>query len=360
MIIKGQLIELAALAFALGCGCSSASNDGGSAAGSGGIGPTQTATGGAVAPPHASSGGSSAPVTGTGSGGSAVIPPGSGGAPAQMPIVDAGTGHAGAPAKAPDAGADASASTDGGAATGTLPPVTSVDMDGPFAVTIDMNAGANSWVFRPMELGKGGVKHPIFVWGTGATSVPMQYTDHFTRVASHGFVVISPNNPMVDAAAMKAALDWILAENDKQDSMYYQKLNTAKVAMGGHSLGSLATFDEEAMETRLTTTIHIAGGSFDGMGSSKVKTPTAYMCGQMDLDIASPQCAVDYQNATQPTYFVQLSGVDHISAARSALPGIVAWLRWWLAGETERKSMFIGPNCDFCKDIWANAMSKNW
>lgn len=243
---------------------------------------------------------------------------------------------------------------------GALPPVDSVEKDGPFAVTVDMNAGANSWVFRPTDLGKDGVKHPIFVWGTGATSVPSQYMMHFTRVASHGFVVISPNNSMVDAAALKASLDWLLAENDKSDSMYYQKLNPAKIAMGGHSLGSLATFDEEAMETRLVTTIHIAGGSFDAMGSSKVKTPTAYMCGQMDLDIASPNCATDFQNATKPTYFVQLQGIGHIDAADGALPGIVAWLRWWLNDETERKSMFIGPGCDFCMGIWANAMTKNW
>src|SRR3954465_786844 len=57
-------------------------------------------------------------------------------------------------------------------------------MDGPFDVAVDQDAGANSWVFRPNEFGKDGVKHPIFVWDTGATSVPMQYMDHFTRVAS--------------------------------------------------------------------------------------------------------------------------------------------------------------------------------
>jgi len=159
---------------------------------------------------------------------------------------------------------------------------------------------------------------------------------------------------------LKASLDWILAENDKPDSMYYQKLNPMRVAMGGHSLGSIATFDQEATEMRLVTTIHIAGGSFDGMGSSKVKTPTAYICGQMDLDLASPQCKVDFDNATQPTYFVQMSGVDHVSAARQGLPAIVAWLRWWLNDETDRKSMFVGANCDFCSGIFANAQTKSF
>src|SRR5262249_35920213 len=157
----------------------SSNNDGGSQTGSGGM--TASATGGSAAPVTNGSGGApTTPATGTG-GHVAMMVPGSGGATAQMPALDAGSG----PMMPDDAAAASDAST--GAGMGTLPPVMSVDMDGPFAVTIDVNAGANSWVFRPMELGKGGVKHPIFVWGTGATSVPMQYTDHFTRVASHGF-----------------------------------------------------------------------------------------------------------------------------------------------------------------------------
>jgi hypothetical protein len=246
-----------------------------------------------------------------------------------------------------------------GAVGGSLPPVTSVDQDGPYTVTIDQNAGANSWVFRPTELGKDGVKHPIFVWGTGATSVPSQYTDHFNRVASHGFVVISPNSASVSASLLEASLDWILAQNDDPSSLYYQKLDVAKVAMGGHSLGSLATFDAEATETRLTTTIHIAGGSFDGTGSSKVKTPTAYICGASG-DIALPNCQRDFQNVeSQPTFYSELQGIDHIGAARAALPGMVAWLRWHLAGEVDRKAMFTGPSGEFFTGMWTS-QTKNW
>lgn len=260
----------------------------------------------------------------------------------------------GVSAQADDAGTGTTQPTSGG----SLPAVDSVEKDGPFATTIDKNAGANSWVFRPMELGKGGVKHPVFVWGTGATASPNDYAPDMPRVASHGFIVISPNSTMVSAAMLKASLDWILAQNDVKDSMYYQKIDTSKVAMGGHSLGSVGTFDAEAMETRLTTSIHIAGGSFDGMGSSKVKTPTAYICGG-NGDIAAPQCATDFMNATKPTFYSVLTGVGHVDAFKNALPGMIAWLRWHLAGETERKAMFTGPDGDFFKGIW-KSQTKNW
>jgi hypothetical protein len=256
-------------------------------------------------------------------------------------------------------GAGATGGAGGSGATGTLPPVTTVDMDGPFTVTIDRNAGATSWVFRPTELGRDGVKHPIFVWGTGGTSVPEQYTFHLSRMASHGFVAISPVSRNVNATLLKASLDWILAQNDAMGSVYYQKLDVSKVGLGGHSIGSVGTFNLEATETRLTTTIHIAGGSLDGMGSSKVKTPTAYICGAVD-DVALPQCKVDFERVqTQPTFYSDLQGIDHMGAARGALPGMVAWLRWHLAGEVERKAMFTGPSGQFFTGIW-QSQTKNW
>lgn len=239
----------------------------------------------------------------------------------------------------------------------TLPDA-DVDADGPFQVTVDEMGGGNTWVFHPTELGKDGLEHPIFVWGTGATSVPSQYMDHFTRMASHGFVIISPNTGSVNAMLLGQALDWILAENDRMGSTYYQKLDPTNVAMGGHSLGSVSTFDREAMETRLKTTIHIAGGSFDGAGSSKVKTPTAYICGETDF--ARTNCETDFAMVgTQRTFFSILTGIDHVGAARAALPGMIAWLRWHLAGEVEREQDFTCPGGSFCQDIWVSE-NKNW
>ena len=239
-----------------------------------------------------------------------------------------------------------------------LPPVTSLDARGPFAVTVDQRGGSNTWIFRPTNLGQNGVKHPIFVWGTGATSVPRQYTDHFTHVASHGFVVISPNTGFVNGNLLKNALNWIIQQNTNRSSPFYGKLDTTKIAMGGHSLGSVSTFDAEATETRLTTTIHIAGGSFDGRGSSKVKTPTAYICGAAG-DIALPQCKTDFQRVgRQPTFYSELQGVGHVDAARRAIPAITGWLRWHLAGETQWKAQF-SQGGQFFRGIWRSQV-KNW
>jgi hypothetical protein len=239
---------------------------------------------------------------------------------------------------------------------GSLPPVASTDADGPFAVTVDSRAGANSTVFRPTNLGQNGVKHPIFVWGTGSTTQPSAYNFHFRRMASHGFVIISPNSASVTGQLLKNSLSWIIGQNTAA-GIYQGKLDTAHIAMGGHSLGSIATFDAEATLNNLTTTLHIGGGSFDGQGSRKVKTPTAYICGA--TDIALSNCKRDFQNVgSQPTFFSTLAGTDHIYAARNGLPAMIAWLRWQLAGETQRKAEF-SPGGKFFTGIFQSQV-KNW
>jgi hypothetical protein len=186
---------------------------------------------------------------------------------------------------------------------------------------------------------------------------PARYNDHFTQMASHGFVIISPNTTQVNDRLLKSSLSWIIAQNTAAGSVFNGKLNTSEIAMGGHSLGSVSTFNAEATLNNLKTTIHIAGGSFDGMGSSKVKTPTAYMCGGAN-DIAKPQCDVDFQRATQPTYYTVLRGASHTAAARSALPAMIAWLRWHLNGETNRKAQF-SPGGTYFQGIFQSQV-KNW
>ena len=254
------------------------------------------------------------------------------------------------------AGAAAGMQPDQPASGAVLPPVSSTEMDGPFESEVDTSGPHHVW--RPTELGKDGLKHPVFVWGTGAGATPDRYNGYFGQFATHGIVVVAPTPASLSGSNMSAALNWILEQNDTMGSDYYQMLDPDRIGMGGHSQGSIATFDVEGMEDRLKTTIHIAGGSFDARGSSKVKTPTAYICGETDF--ALPNCETDFDTVEdQPTFFSVLAGVDHVGAARNAMPGMIAWLRWHLGGETDRAAQFTGPDGDFHQGIWVS-QTKNW
>jgi len=293
------------------------------------------------------------------SGGMMAIPPAAGAPAAGMGGMAAGAGAGGEPtATAGASGMAAGAGGDAMPATGTLPPVDAIEIepphdviDGPFEPMQDLASGpgGRSGLFHPTELGKDGLKHPIFLWSCGGGSQPSQYVDHFNRLASHGFVIVADVSTGSGTEQI-ASLDWLIEENDRMGSPLYQKLDTTKVGAGGHSLGSVSTFaigDDE----RLSTTIHVAGGSFDGRGSANLRNPTAFVCGQADT-LATPQCMTDWQNTTVPTFYTLMQGVDHRGAAREGLPVIIAWLRWHLGGEADRASMFLDPSCTFCQGKW--------
>jgi hypothetical protein len=156
---------------------------------------------------------------------------------------------------------------------------------------------------------------------------------------------------------MKAAITWLQQQNENVSSPLYQNINVSRIAAGGHSMGSITTF-AMADDPRLTTTIHVAGGSFDGNGSDNLRNPTLYIGGTEDF--ATSNTERDYQNTDSvPVFFTILDNTDHIAATRNGMPMITAWLRWHLAGEDERKSDFIAPDCTYCSGIY-DSEYKNW
>lgn len=227
--------------------------------------------------------------------------------------------------------------------------------DGPYTAVRDLSAGpsSDSGLFYP----NGDGPFPVFLWGCGGGSEPSDYVDHMNRIASWGFIAIAEVSSG-DGSELTEALDWIISQNSNRFSPLYQKVDTAKVAAGGHSMGSITTF-AMADDPRLSTTIHVAGGSFDGNGPDNLRNPTAYICGEDDATGATDNATTDYRNTTVPVFFTVMQSVDHISAAREGLPAITAWLLWHLKGETNRQGDFLDPDGVFQTGMW-DTQTKNW
>ncbi|MET8153170.1 hypothetical protein ACIBSW_22535 [Actinoplanes sp. NPDC049668] len=240
---------------------------------------------------------------------------------------------------------------------GSLPPVSDVTRPGPFAVTVDQTSGPgdDGWLVRPSNLGQDGLDHPILVWGPGAGSDPAAYEDMLRQWASHGFVVYSEVSSS-SGDYMVDALNWLEGENRRAGGPLYQRLDLAEVAFGGHSRGSIGTFDVAA-EPRLATTIHVAGGSFDGNGPANLRRPALYIGG--DDDFATSNVRRDYTATRVPVWMNVLRGTDHIMATRNAQHIITAWLRWHLGDEEFRRAAdFLNPGCTFCG--LGEVQHKNW
>jgi hypothetical protein len=263
-----------------------------------------------------------------------------------------------APAAIDDAGepAETDAGADPAPTGGGFPAAESADKDGPFKPTHITNGGpkGSSWVFYPMDIGKDGLKHPIFNWGPGAGTGPSQYTDHLNRLASHGFVVISQPSSGTGADEIPA-LDWLIAQNDKSGSPFYQKLDTKKVGAGGHSKGALTTM-AMAEDPRLSLYVLVCGGGSGGAGAADIHGPTVILGG--DDDIGTPNFEGDYKEIKSPVAFVTKSGTDHIACARNNLSPWVAFMRWNFFGEEKWKPAFFEGG-EYCKSPWI-CKSKNY
>lgn len=270
-----------------------------------------------------------------------------------------------AASNATDAGVARPATDD--AATGPqmtaprLPPVTSVTMDGPFMTTVDDNAGPEraGLVLRPATLGERGLKHPVFIWGPGRGTRVRDYESLMRRIASHGFVVYSEISQAADGTEMIAAMTWLISENQRSSSPYYQKLDEDKIGVGGHSFGSNSAMSASS-DPRVKAFVHTAGSGFRGAGKAlNLKQPAAFICGENDPTANVTDCRTDYMQTSSPVFFTIIAGEDHLSTPSAGLPLVVAWLRWHLGDEAERKRMFIGTGCEFCTGVYTSE-SKNW
>jgi hypothetical protein len=290
---------------------------------------------------------------------------------------NAGTSGSGTGGDAAAAGSRGAAGTQAGNGSGALPAITDPGATGPFTIMTTNSTGPsnNYTAFYPAELGKGGIKHPIVIWGNGAVLNPSSYPALLNHLASHGFAILAFNTTP-QAADMKAALDWMIAEATRDGSVFKDKLDTTKVAAMGHSAGSLATFGI-AGDARLTTTMHLDGGTMSPhTDAMNLKKPAAFICGDsggdglITGDVARPNCDIDYMSATTPVWYGDVIGASHltITGATASDPKLqafliatAAWLRWQLADDQTMKAYFVPtPGCTLCmqSSLWT-VQSKN-
>jgi hypothetical protein len=322
--------------------------------GTAGTAPTASAGTRAVAGRGASGTGAAGATPGQGA-----PPPSAGGstAGAAAPAAGSGTPAAGS-------GALAGAGAPPASTAGKLPRVTTTDGVGPFKEVVKVkNTPPGGWLIYPKDIGRDGIKHPLFIFGPGGGTTPDTYEQmgmHWDRYGSYGFVIYVLPMSTGDGAPMKAGLDWLIKQNDDMSSPLYQKLDTTKVCAAGHSQGSITTF-AFMPDDRVTTTIHISGGSFDGMGPSKLKSDTMFLCGpDGSADVAEPQCETDFANTKVPTYYTKIQGATHLTSGRLGWAAVIAWMLWHLADQGDQwKKEFLEPTGQFQMGIYKSQV-KNW
>jgi len=267
---------------------------------------------------------------------------------------------------------------------------------GSFKAIMVSDPGAPEFVvYHPANLDAlGARKMPIVVWGNGSCSyIGNRFRYFLTEIASHGYLAIAggpmgpkeretitmaSNNPTpavgaprpgtAPARAAPAAtpaqrqvtvellgqgIDWALAENRRQGSKFFDKLDTSAVAVMGQSCGAglAARFGDDPR----VKTIGVWMGS-NATARERYRVPVLYISGNETYDIAYPRAKADFEAVTRvPVFYGWRDGLTHLGTFRQQNGGelgriAVAWLEWQLRGSETAARMFKTADCTLCRD----------
>jgi hypothetical protein len=208
--------------------------------------------------------------------------------------------------------------------------------------THDMDFALYS-VFYPGAMPEG-EKFPLITWGNGTCAMPEGYGPLLRYVASHGYIVIAANSRSAGSAGqpMIKALDFMFAENEKEGSKFFGKVDTDKVGAMGHSQGSGAT------ATAVSGDLDLGGtpAQFDNAVQAAPR-PAAWLWYHQIPD------AVDGSTTGElaPGHLTLMMESERVNEVA------VAWWDMMLKGKEDAKPMFIGDSCTLCDP---NAFPSMW
>lgn len=252
---------------------------------------------------------------------------------------------------------------------------------GPYPALKEMAPnGLDFTIYRPRDLNAlGGRKLGVHVWGNGGCSFDGGFARfHLMDIASYGYVSLAhgrlqdgpgglpaPGAPRATAEGMLAALNWILAENSRQGSPFYQRIDALKIAVSGNSCGGLLAL-RVGQDPRVKTVILQnsgiipAGANNAGLGGltkadlAKLHTPVLYVLGGPD-DIAQPNGMDDFQRINHvPVFVADKKNAGHfgvfIEPNGRGTEIEIDWMKWQLENDQVAKRTFVGNDCRLCNE----------
>ena len=234
---------------------------------------------------------------------------------------------------------------------------------GPHRVTVTQG-GPDHTLYYPANLGAGGVQHPVLIWGNGTGATPAEYDFALRHLATWGFVVAAANTTQSGSGQeMLAGAAYLIAEDKRQGSVFYGKIDETRVGAAGHSQGGGGAIAAGA-DPRVDTTVPLQPGPQGQV--SELRGPSLFIAGQYDWIVPSWYVKSRYNQAGHvPAIFGELRGADHFfpGETRYRLLGVVtAWFRFWLAADEQARGIFFGPSstCGICNDTAAwSAVARN-
>ena len=243
---------------------------------------------------------------------------------------------------------------------------------GAYEVIADDQLLENHTVFYPADLSKFPKKDklPVLVMsGPGCDATSSAFRPFFTEVASHGYLLIV-SGPLTEetvytnllpkntADDMVTAIDWAFAENEREGSIFFGKVDPQVCPMG-QSCGTVEAYSIRK-DPRITQFCLFNGGGLSRNSETypiaDFQVPVAMFVGGEDKARAGAQAAFETIENVPAVYAVRdIPGDAHAGTFRyknggAFARGCVAWLDWQMKGDENAAKMFKGEAPSITKD----------
>ena len=223
---------------------------------------------------------------------------------------------------------------------------------------------------------QGDESYPIISWGNGTDATPDRYNELLTHLASWGFIVIDSYSKTTGTGReITEAIDYLRNENQRTNSMFYQKIQVEQIGVAGHSQGSTGVINAHTnykSGSLIKTVVSIALPDLkycdpkDVYDTARITVPFLILGGTRDFlisPVSTNQLAVHSTNASTPVMMGMAKG-----AAHTAIEGnggnhrgyLTAWMRYWLYDDSEAKKAFHGNAAEMMHNSnWVDVIQAN-
>ncbi|MGY5343712.1 poly(ethylene terephthalate) hydrolase family protein [Paenibacillus glucanolyticus] len=223
---------------------------------------------------------------------------------------------------------------------------------------------------------QGDETYPIISWGNGTDATPDRYDELFIHLASWGFIVIDSYSKTTGTGKeIVGAIDYLKYENERANSLFYQKVQIEHIGAAGHSQGSTGVINAHTnykSGSLIKTVVSIALPDLkhcdpeDVYDTSRITVPFFIMGGTRDFlisPVSTNQLALHSTNASTPVMMGMAKG-----AAHTAIEGnggnhrgyLTAWMRYQLLDDQEAMKAFHGDSSEMMLNTnWEDVIQAN-
>jgi len=222
---------------------------------------------------------------------------------------------------------------------------------------VEMNhSSGKQVVYYLSDISKQGVSYPALVWANGTGFTYTIYEKLLIEIAKGGYIVIATEETMsADGKAQRESIDFIIEQNDDENSIFYKKVKTDKIGAMGHSQGGRSTVNAAAADSRIDCAISVAGSNFVEEAQA-LSTPTFFIAGSSDMIVDAKMWIVPaYENCKGPAVYASRKGAIHTRCCTNPTEYSVYMLDWfdyYLKGDSDAINTF--------KDGGTLSKDSNW